>query len=299
MAAAQTPVVGFIGLGAIGSPMAERLVHGGAEVVVFNRSPGPTRRFEGRARIAQSPAEVAERADHVFLCLTNAESYRSVVLGEQGLVHGKRWQTYVHTGTNEVAVVTDMEKILKAHGVATIDSPVTGGVSGAERGVLTAMAAGPRDAWERVKPFVQHYASKLVYLGEVAGTAQTMKLVNNLLSAANLALASEAVVLGAKAGLDGATMLEVLNSGSGQNSATLTKLPNAILTRKFNHGAKLEAMIKDLAAFKAEAEKLDLAIPLATAVLACFVEAADQEGQDADVTAVIRPMERRAQVTVS
>lgn len=298
MSAAHTAVIGFIGLGAIGSPMAERMVDGGAEVVVFNRSAAPTLRFEGRAHIAGSPAEVGNRADHVFLCLTDAAAYRSVIFGEHGLIHGNRWRTYVHTGTNELAVIREIEAALAPRGIATIDAPITGGVAGARSGKLTAMAAGPHQVWSLVRPFMAHYASKLIYLGETVGTAQMMKLINNMLSAANLALAAEAFVLGRKAGLDGATMIEVLNSGSGQNSATLTKLPNAILTRKFDHGAKLTAMIKDLVAFSVEAGNLGVPIPLAVSVLASFDAAAAQEGGDADLTTVIRPMERAARLTV-
>lgn len=293
------PVVGFIGLGAMGAPMADRLVEGGEPVVVFNRTTSKAARFGGRAKIAATPAEMAEEADVVFACLTTTNVYREVLLGPNGLVHGARAKTYVHLGTNEVDVVAELAAALKERGIATVDGPITGGVSRAREGTLTAMAAGPRAAFDRALPFMKHYANKVVYLGERVGAAQVMKFVNNVLSASNLALACEAMVLGRKSGLDPTAMLEVLNTGSGQNSATLTKIPAQILTRRFNHGGGLAMMIKDLEAFRSEASLQNMRIPLAEAVIASLRAAMESEGGAADITRIICPMERAAGVIVS
>jgi 2-hydroxy-3-oxopropionate reductase len=295
----EQPVIGFLGLGAIGRPMAERLVHGGAQVVVYNRTTAATASFQGRAVIAATPREVADRADQVLACLTTAESYREVVLGPQGVIHGSRLKTYVHVGTNEVAVIEDLAAQLERRGIATLDAPMTGGVPRAIDGTLTVMASGARPVFDRVEPFLKLYANKIVYLSERIGAAQVMKLVNNVLSASNLALACEAMVLGCKAGLDPAAMLEVLNNGSGQNSATLTKIPAQVLTRKFSHGGGLGLMVKDLEAFTGEARRRRVPVPLAEAVIASFQAAVVTEGEKRDITAIIRPMERAADVTVA
>jgi 3-hydroxyisobutyrate dehydrogenase-like beta-hydroxyacid dehydrogenase len=291
--------VGFLGLGAIGSPMAERLVHSGANVVVYNRTADKAERFRGRAEIAASPAEVSDNADIVFACLTTAESYRDVVLGPRGVVRGGRAKTYVHIGTNEVALLEELASALDGRGIATLDAPMTGGVPRAVDGTLTVMASGPKPVFERVAPLFKSYATKIVYLSERVGAAQVMKFVNNVLSASNLALACEAMVLGRKSGLDPMAMLEVLNNGSGQNSATLTKIPTQVVTRKFSHGGGLGSMIKDLTAFKGEADLQDVPVPLAEAVIASFRAAAAEEGDKGDITRIIRPMERVAGVTVS
>jgi 3-hydroxyisobutyrate dehydrogenase-like beta-hydroxyacid dehydrogenase len=294
----EQSVLGFLGLGAIGRPMAERFVQGGAKVVVYNRTAAAAAPFQGRAEIAATPAEAADKADFIFACLTTAESYRDVVLGAQGVIRGDRAKTYVHVGTNEVAVLEELAAALGRRGIATLDAPMTGGVPCAVNGTLTVMASGPRDVFDRTEPHFRHYANKIVYLSERVGAAQVMKLVNNVLSASNLALACEAMVLGRKAGLDPAAMLDVLNNGSGQNSATLTKIPAQVLTRKFNHGGAIGLMIKDLEAFAGEARLQGLTVPLAESVIASLRTAAAEEGDKADVTTVIRPMERAAGVAV-
>jgi 3-hydroxyisobutyrate dehydrogenase-like beta-hydroxyacid dehydrogenase len=291
-------VVGFLGLGAIGRPMAECMVRSGADVVVYNRTAAKTAPFRNRAIVAETPAEVADKADVVFACLTTADSYREVVLGPHGLIRGARAKTYVHIGTNEVALLEELASALEAGGIATLDAPMTGGVPRAIDGTLTVMAAGGRDVFARAKPLIESYATKIVYLSERIGAAQVMKFVNNVLSASNLAVACEAMVLGRRCGLDPAAMLDVLNSGSGQNSATLTKIPAQILTRKFRHGGGLGSMIKDLDAFSGQAKLQGVPVPLAQAVIAMFRTAAAEEGDKADVTRIVCPMERAAGVTL-
>ncbi len=291
-------VVGFIGLGAIGSPIAERLVQAGEDVVVYNRTISGTARFRGRAKIAASPAKMADAADIIFVCVTTADSYRDVALGPLGIVRGSRAKTYVHVGTNQPALVEEIAAQLSACGVITLDAPVTGGVESAANGTLTVMASGPHEAFSRAEPLLKHYAKKIVFLGERIGAAQAMKLVNNVVSAGNLAVACEALVLGRKAGLDPAAMLEIINNGSGQSNATLTKIPGNILTRKFSYGAALGLSIMNLEALGIEAKLHDVPVPLAEAIMASLRTAAAEEGRTADVTRIIRPMERAAGVTV-
>jgi 3-hydroxyisobutyrate dehydrogenase-like beta-hydroxyacid dehydrogenase len=292
------PTIGFLGLGAIGGPMAERLVRGGAKVVVYNRTAAKTDPFRNRAGIAASPAEAADKADIIFACVTGGEAYREIVLGPNGIIHGGRAKDYIHVGTNQVELLEDLATALEARGIASLDAPMTGGVPRARNGTLTVMASGPRAVFERTEPYLKHYANKIIYLSDRIGAAQAMKFVNNILSAANLALACEAMVLGRKVGLDPRAMLEVINNGTGQNSATLTKIPDQILTRKFKHGGSLGLMVKDLEAFGGVAKRQNLDVPLALAITAAFQKAALEEGEREDLTKVICPMERAAEVTV-
>jgi 3-hydroxyisobutyrate dehydrogenase-like beta-hydroxyacid dehydrogenase len=277
--------------------MAERLVRGGEDVVVYNRTIGKTARFRGRARIAISPAEMADAADIIFACVTTADSYRDVVLGPLGIVRGGRAKIYIHVGTNAVGLVEELAAELGTRGISTLDAPMTGGVDAAAEGTLTVMASGPRAAFNRAEPFLKHYAGKIVFLGEWIGAAQVMKLVNNVVSTGNLAVACEAMVLGRKSGLDPAAMLEIINNGSGQSNATLTKIPAHILTRKFSYGAALALSILNMEALAAEARLRDVPMPLAEAIFASLRTALAEEG-DTDVTRIIRPMERAAGVTV-
>lgn len=247
--------------------MAERLVHGGANVVVYNRTAAKAGAFRDRARIAETPAEVANQADIVFACVTGAEAYRDVVLGPNGIIHGSRARDYIHVGTSQAEFVEGLARALAPRGITSLDAPVTGGVPRALNGTLTVMAAGPRAVLARSEPYLKHYASNVIYLGERVGAAQIMKYVNNVLSASNLALACEAIVVGRKAGLDPRAMLEVINHGTGQNSATLTKIPDQVLTRKFKHGGSLGLMLKDLEVFGDVAARQGLSVPLARAVI--------------------------------
>jgi len=294
----RLPTIGFLGLGAMGGPMAERLISGGADLVVYNRTAAKAAAFRDRARIAVTPAEVANQADIVFACVTGTEAYRDVVVGPNGIIHGGRARDYVHVGTSQPEFVEDLARALTARGINSLDAPVTGGVPRALNGTLTVMAAGPHAIFDRTKSYLKHYASKVIYLGERIGAAQIMKFVNNVLSASNLALACEAIVLGRKAGLDPRAMLEVINHGTGQNSATLTKIPDQVLTRKFKHGGSLGLMLKDLEVFSDLAARQGFSVPLAQAVIESFRTAAREEGDTEDLTKVIRPMERAAEVIV-
>jgi 3-hydroxyisobutyrate dehydrogenase-like beta-hydroxyacid dehydrogenase len=289
-------LAGFIGLGAIGRPIAER-VCAHTETVVYDINDAATAPFRDRANIALSPSDVAARADIVFGCLSTLGSYRSALTENQG-IYGGRTRIYVHLGTTGSALAQELETALAPHGIAMIDAPITGGVPRAKDGTLTSMVSGPRAAVDAAMPLLRSYSREVVYLGERVGMAQTMKVINNMLSAANLAAAAEGLVLGAKAGLDPDTMLQVINAGTGQSNATLTKVPNNILTGGFDYGGSLAITIKDLAALMREASALQVEMPLGRAVEETYLAAAAKGVEGLDMTTVIRPMEQRAGVEV-
>lgn len=294
----DAPTVGFLGLGAIGAPIAERLLRQQGRLVVFDVRPEARAAFAGRAEIAASPAEVADRSDIVFACITAAEHYRQAVLGGEGVIRGGKAKTYVHLGTSGTALVRGLAAELGTRGIASLDAPMTGGPPRARTGSLTAMVAGERAVFDRIEPLMRAYASKIVYLGGRIGAAQVMKTVNNAISLANFAMASEAMVVGAKAGIAPEAMLEVLNAGSGQNSATLTKIPDHVLPRSFDYGGALRVVIKDLELFQQEAAGLGLAARLGAEVLRVYRETASQGADTDDMTTAIRPMERAAGIEI-
>jgi len=288
--------IGFLGLGAIGNPIARRLSGGNHKLVVFDvreEAVGPLR---GLVEVAESPKAVGDRADIVFGCLASADAHRDALLGPLGLIHGTRARSYVNLGTTGAGLVCELAAALEAHRISTIDAPITGGVGRARNGTLTTMAAGSRSAFEAVEPLMRLYSSNIVWLGARLGSAQVMKIVNNAVSFANLAAACEALIVGAKAGLDPVTMLDVLNSGSGQNSATLMKIPSDILTGNFKFGGSLAIVVKDYEAFLEEAEALGIEPCIGQAILKTYMAALALVSESGDVTEVIRPMEIAAGV---
>ncbi len=288
---AEPPVVGFIGLGAIGRPMAERILER-FSLVACDLRPDACAPLAGRARIASTPAEVAAGSDIVFACLPTLGSYREVVSGEAGLLAGGRAGLYVHVGTTGSALVRELESALAGVGVRTLDAPMTGGVPRARDGTLTVMASGPAEAFAAALPVMECYASKIVHLDGGTGSAQILKLINNVLSAANLALAAEALLMGSKAGLDCGQMIEVLNSGTGQSDATRTKIPRHVLSGRFDYGGALHITLKDLAAYLEEASALGVPAPLGSVVRQAYVRAAALGSPLDDMTSVVCHMEQ-------
>lgn len=291
MSEIRSRVAGFVGVGSIGRPMAERICQAGYQLVVYDKDEKARENLRGQAVIAASPKEVADVADIVFSCLPSADAHRAAVMGKGGLIEGSRMKLYVHTGTSGAPVIDELAQALSRKGIGCLDAPVTGGVPRARQGDLTVIASGDLESLELARPYLECFASKVVHVSARAGDAQRMKLINNFLSAANLAMACEALVLSDMAGFDPAVTLEVINSGSGQNSATLTKLPDYVVPRAFNRGGAMGLMFKDLQEVGDEAERLGVPTPLGDAVRACFSRALAHGAPTDDVTSIIRHME--------
>ncbi len=202
--------IGFIGLGAMGLPMASRLLARNHEVTVLDLDPAVTAPLAASgAAIGRSPADVADRAEIVFTCLPSLAAVREVALGPDGIINGKAVRTYVSLSTTGSPLAKEIATALAARGIATLDAPITGGAPKARDGSLTVMVSGPYATFEAVEPLFGAFANHSVYLGAAPGGAQTMKLINNIMSATNLAIAAESMVMGAKAGLDPEQMLAV------------------------------------------------------------------------------------------
>lgn len=283
--------LGFIGLGAMGLPMATRLVERNHEVTVLDLNSTTTAALASRgAVVGKTAAEVAERAEIVFTCLPTLDSVRAVATGADGVIHGKA-KIYVNLSTIGSPLSREVAAALAARGIATLDAPITGGAPKARDGTLTVMVSGPRPAFDQVETVFGAFANNVVWLGPEPGMAQTMKLINNIMSAANLAIAAEAMVMGAKAGLDPEAMLKVLNTGSGQNSATLSKVPNHVLTRTFDYGGALYIIQKDLEAWRQEAEALGVPNWLGSAVRQMYLHTLTNGSPKDDMTTVVKLIE--------
>ncbi len=280
--------------------MVGRLLSLGYEVVVCDVNPQAlqTARAAG-ARVAASPKEVASQAAVVCSCLPSLDALRQVVLADEGVSNGNCAEILVDFSTTGSEFARDLAARLSPRGIALLDAPITGGVVTAGNGGLGIMCSGPRAAFERVEGMMRDLASAVVlYLGERTGTAQTLKLLNNLLSATGMATSCEAFILGFKAGLDPWRMLEVINAGDASSSASRNKFPKSVLPRRFDYGARMAITAKDTSLTVAEAEALGVPMWIGQAVRQVWNVAASQGGANNDASSLITYLESWAGVEV-
>jgi 3-hydroxyisobutyrate dehydrogenase-like beta-hydroxyacid dehydrogenase len=239
--------IGFLGLGQMGAPMAERLLGPDVRLHVLDPRPEVVQPFVARGAVAcSSPKDVADAASIVLACLPSREVSEAVALGSEGVVHGRAIRIHGEMSTIGRPAMERIAAGLAERGIAAVDTPITGGPPGARAGTLALMIAGGAEAVEILRPFLQRIGKSLFVLGERPGQGQVMKLVNNLLIAANMVSAFEALAMGAKAGLDPDTMVELVNAGTGRSFVTSDVMP-AVLSRRFGFGAAISVVDKDVA----------------------------------------------------
>ena len=286
---------GFIGTGSIGAPLATNILNQEKSLTVFDINPGGTKSLaEKQARIVGSPAEVADEADVVFACMPSIASFHAVVSGEDGVLDGGRMNIFVNLGTMGTEAVAAVEAALAHKGIAMLDSPITGGVQRAWDGDITVISSGPQAVFDQVEPFLKSFARDIHYVGGEIGQAQLVKISNNIMSFTNLVVAVEALVMAAKGGVDPEKALAVFNAGSGQNSATLTKIPNFILNRKFNMEAPMHIIEKDAMLWRMEAERLEVPQNVAGATYHTMRQALAMGLGGGDLSEIVRVVERAA-----
>ena len=291
--------LGFIGVGRMGSLMAGRLLEAGHALSIFDTDEAAMARLEQRGAVrAHSASEVASVAETVFISLPTPDIVRSVALSESGIIAGSAVKTLIDLSTTGPAVAKLVAEELKARRITAVDAPVSGGPSGAEKGTLAVMLACPRDLVNELRPLLDIFG-KVFFIGEFPGMGQTMKLVNNLLSASAIAITSEAMVLGAKAGLDPTIMIDVINAGSGRNTATEDKFPRCVLTRRFDFGFATELLYKDVKLCLTEGETLGIPMIVGNAVRQLISIAQATHGPDSDITEIVRTVEQWAGIEVS
>ncbi len=290
--------LGFIGLGNMGAPMASRLLDAGFSLTVFDTRAAALQPFVARGAIAApSPAAVASAVETVLVSLPTPAIVRQVALGEGGVASGKKVKTFVDLSTTGPRAAQEIAAELATRNIVAVDSPVSGGVAGAVKGTLAVMVSGPKDRHDALLPALQAIG-KVFYLGEKPGLGQMMKLANNLLSATAMAISCEAMVMGVKAGLDPKVMVDVINAGSGRNSATQEKFPRSILPRTFDYGFATGLMYKDVKLCLEEAQALGVPMWVASAVQQLWLVAERKLGPESDFTRVIEVLEQWAGVEV-
>ena len=290
--------LGFVGVGRMGSLMAGRLLDAGYRLTIYDTNETAMARLEQRGAVrAASPAEVASAAETVLVSLPTPDVVRMVALGENGVIDGKRVKRFLDLSTVGSHMAVRIHDLLAKRDIVQLDSPVSGGVGGAEKGTLAVMVSGPRADFDAVKPALEAIG-KVFFIGEKPGSAQTMKLANNLLSATAMVATSEAVVMGVKSGLDPAVMIDVINAGSGMNTASRDKFPRAVLPRTFDFGFATALMVKDVRLALDEMKSLGLSMEVAEAVGRLWEVVIRDMGPESDFTEAIKPIEKAAGVIV-
>ena len=231
-------IIGFVGLGRMGGPMAGRLLDAGYSLSVFDTQAEATKPLVARgARLAKSPAEVASSSDIVLASLPTPDVVKAVALGADGIVKGNRAKILIDLSTSGPGAAKLVAAGLAPNNITLVDAPVSGGIKGAVNGTLAVMVSCPKDTFAEVEPILKHFG-KIFFTGELPGLAQTAKLANNLMAAAALVITSEAVAMGVKGGVNAKVLIDIFNASSGRNSATEDKFPRAVLPGTYDFGSR-------------------------------------------------------------
>jgi 3-hydroxyisobutyrate dehydrogenase-like beta-hydroxyacid dehydrogenase len=290
--------IGFAGIGRMGTPMVRRLLDAGYEVGVFDVNKDAVASLEkAGSRIAASPAALMGMADIVLMSLPTPEIVQTVALGEEGLIKGKGARIVIDLSTTGPRVMRIVAAALQAAGITPVDCPVSGGVGGAEKGTLAIMVACSSAVLPEVLPVLE-VLGKPTHIGEEPWMGQMLKVINNIISVTSLAIASEALVLGTKAGLDPKVMMDVINAGTGRTNATTDKIPKFVLTRSFDFGFAIGLSAKDLRLCLEESDAFGVPMVVGSAVRQLVNITKGCLGPDADLTEIIRPIEEWAGVEV-
>lgn len=289
-------VIGFVGLGRMGGPMSRRLIDAGHTLTVFDTSAAATGPLtEAGATLGASPEEIGNAADIVFVSLPTPDIVENVVLN--GIGKGKRVKIVIDLSTSGPGMAGRVSKGLEPRNISWFDAPVSGGIAGARGGTLAVMVSGPKAAFAEVEPLLKVFG-KLFFVGEKAGLGQVAKLANNLLAAAAMAVSSEAVVMGVKAGIDPKVLLDIINAGSGRNSATQDKFPRSVLPRTFDFGFATGLSYKDVRLCVDEAESMGVPMVVGAAVREMLAVTNAKFGPTSDFTSMTRVIEEWAGVEV-
>jgi len=290
--------IGFIGVGRMGGRMARRILDAGYGVTIFDTSDqaAGALTLQG-ARRADSPAAVASAAEIVLASLPTPQVVEAVALGPKGVIEGRRARIFIDMSTTGATYAKRVADGLATKGIVAVDAPVSGGIAGAERGTLAIMVSCPEQTLGVVKPVLEAIG-RVFFVGRQPGQGQTMKLLNNLLSATAMAISAEAVVMGVKAGLDPKQMIDVINAGSGRNTATQDKIPRCVIPRTFDFGFAVGLLNKDIRLCLQEADALGVPMVVGSAVRQLLAIATASEGEGADMTEIVKPIEKWAGVTV-
>jgi len=279
----------FIGAGNMGGPMATHLLDAGVQLAVADLSERTLQPFAARGvPTATSAADLP--GDVVITILPTDKHVREALLGSGGAI-GKRKRAIVIEMTSAAPTATKrLAAELEELGIPLIDAPVSGGVRGAKGAKLTTMVGGDEKLFERYRPLLALMCNNIRHVGAV-GSGHTLKALNNFLSGVSLWATCEALLIGAKSGLDLQTMVDVIKTSSGQTNALDTKIVMSVLPRTFDYGFSMRLISKDVSIAARLARELDVPAPVLAQAEENWMLAKSQLGEDADFSAVMRLLE--------
>ncbi|MBZ5723719.1 MAG: NAD(P)-dependent oxidoreductase [Acidobacteriia bacterium] len=291
--------LGFLGLGLMGYPMARNLLRAGHEVAVWSHTAGKARQLaaEEKAAFCESPKQVAESAECVFLCVGDTAMSREIILGPDGIIQGARPGTVVvDASTISPSESRQIGKALAARGVEFLDAPCTGSTPGAQSGNLTFMVGGNRAVFEKVKPLFEPMGKRLYYCGE-AGLGLQAKLTQNLILCNILMAFNEGMVLATKGGVDPQLMLEILENSAAKSGLIAYKAP-FVLRRDFSTNFSTKWMHKDIGLMLDSGKQLGVPLIVTSLTHQLFQTAISAGHGDDDMCSTINMLEELAGVEV-
>jgi len=285
----------FLGLGAIGAPMAARLARDGA-LTVWNRTHSRAEEFAraNRTRSAATPREAAVGADVVITCLPSSREVEALLDGPDGVLAGLAPGALLLDCTSgDPATSRRIAERLAGRRVAFADAPVSGGTTGAEAGTLTIMVGADEETFTRARPILESLGSRIEHVGPV-GAGHALKAVNNALLAVSILAVGEAVAAAVKAGVPARTALEVINLSSGRSFVSETLVPERVLTGTWPRTFRLALLEKDLGIARALLRESGVEGPVIDLAGELFERAGAALGESADYLDPIRLIESQA-----
>jgi 3-hydroxyisobutyrate dehydrogenase-like beta-hydroxyacid dehydrogenase len=285
--------IGFLGLGQMGGTMARRLLGQSFQLHVFDPSTVAMEQLVAGGAIGHNSARsVADSASIVLACLPSQEISMATAVGPDGVGQGKTIRIYAEMSTIGKETIEAITVALLDAGIVTVDAPITGGPPAARAGTLAMLVSGDPAAVKAVHPLLALIGREIYPMGERPGMAQTMKIVNNLVMAANMIVGAEGLSMGAKAGLDADMMMRVLQVGTGQSFITCEVLRRAI-AGSFNFGAAISIIDKDVTLGLHEASLLGLDLPVIDRARQVWHSAYEAGRGNEDFSAILKVVEEK------
>lgn len=292
--------LGFLGLGLMGYPMARNLLRAGHEVALWSNTAEKARQLAAEEKgglFCESPRQVAENADCVFLCVGSTEMSREVILGASGILHGaRRGSVVADASTISPSESRVIGQALRAKGVDFLDAPCTGSTPGATGGTLTFMIGGQRTVFEKVRPYFEPMGKRLYYCGG-PGLGLQAKLSQNLILSNLLLAFNEGMVLATKGGVDPKLMLEILDNSAAKSGLISYKAP-FVFRRDFEAAFSVKWMHKDIGLMLDSGKELSVPLLLTSLTHQIFQAAASEGYGEEDICSTIKILEEMAGIEV-
>lgn len=291
--AAAGETVGVIGLGAMGLGTAQALLETGFDVVGYDVNPEAMNAFASAGGLAvTTPGEVASAARVIVILVVNARQVEAVLFGDDGIAASAAAGTVIlQCATVSAVYIRDLEARLGERDIALLDTPVSGGTVKARSGDLTVMASGRPEHFEPAARVLDSMAATVYRLGDTAGPGSSMKLVNQLLAGVHIATAAEAMAFGIRAGIDPATIYEVITHSAG-NSWMFENRMRHVLDADYTPSSAVDIFVKDLGIVTDSGRDLTFPLPMTSSALQLFMSASASGFGREDDSAVIKVFER-------